>query len=82
MSDFTFFPPRDATKARRAYACEWCGTPIEVGEVHSSWSYTDDGTVRRLRAHSDCIGPLNDSAEDGYICMEGHTRGKTCEEHG
>ena len=76
-----FFHTREGTVARRDYVCEWCRPPILKGEAHVSWSYVDDGTVHRLRVHTECFGPLQNSVEAEGFCIEGHKRGEECEGH-
>ena len=80
---FAFFPTREGTKARRGYrrGCEWCQGNIQKGEAHASWSYAEDGTAHRLRVHTECFKPLQDSVEDQGFCIEGHKRGEECDGH-
>lgn len=50
-------------RARKQYACEWCGQKIEVGEKHYSRTFRFDG-FQTGRMHLECEKAMRDSNRD------------------
>ena len=50
--------------ARKQYACDWCGEPIEVGEMHVKGARGDWKELDSWRLHLECHAAVQRSMED------------------
>ena len=50
--------------ARKQYACDWCGEPIEVGEMHVKGARGDWKDLDSWRLHQECADAVRREMED------------------
>ena len=46
-------------KARKKHICDFCGCPIEIGEMYANQSIACDGSVYTWKAHIICMDALS-----------------------
>jgi hypothetical protein len=66
--------------ARKRHSCEWCHSPIVMGERHFRFSGKWQGDFQDWRMHFECQDAHQRETYEGEICDSFHERGRTCGE--
>ena len=73
-------------KAKKVHTCDWCQTPIIIGETYTYWfGLTDYNDLGETHAHNDCWEAMErEASESGgwedIDWVSDHLRGMTTEE--
>jgi len=67
--------------ARKTHVCWWCGEQIDAGSKYCTWVYADEGTIRRVKCHSECYDAWGTLHREDADCVDygAYCRGCTCE---
>ena len=73
------FDTTHVKRARKTYACDWCGERIEIGEPYSRYMWREHGDAPQpVRLHPECLD-VADNLERGETFMPGdNPRGGDC----